>query len=91
MEEDFKKIEERIHRISFSITNIPIADLNEFKDFCRQECGNVYWVGLKQLLKIKKEHETLLPLLLSMQQEISEIKDNQTKKVREEPRTFHKT
>jgi len=45
---------------NFKITKIPVWALKEFKKFCEEECGNVYAVGIIQLLKIKKEHEILL-------------------------------
>jgi len=77
MEEDFvEKVEEidnQVRRVSFSITNIPVGELKKFKEMCKVEYGDVYWVGLVQLMKIKEQYENFLPLL-------SKLLDNQHQK-----------
>lgn len=59
MNEFEKEITDQI-RTSFNVSSIPIGLLKEFKEYCEKECGNVYWVGIFQLLKTKKEHELML-------------------------------
>lgn len=45
---------------NFKVTKIPVRDLKEFKKLCKEEYGNVYFVGIIQLMKIKKQYEQLL-------------------------------
>jgi len=57
-----EEIENQI-RTSFKVTNIPVGELKKFKKLCDKEFGNVYWVGIVQLMKIKEAYESLLKLL----------------------------
>lgn len=90
MTEFVKEINELVSKnTNFKINRIPVNVLDEFKFFCKEECGDIYWVGIKQLLKVKKDFENILPLLSSLTKEIDEMKTQLNKtKVREEPRTF---
>lgn len=45
---------------NFKVTKIPVRDLKEFKKLCKEEYGNIYFVGIIQLMKIKKQYEQLL-------------------------------
>ena len=62
MEEFVESIENQM-KTNFKVTQIPIGILKEFKKYCKTECGDIYWVGIFQLLKIKREHDSLLTLL----------------------------
>jgi len=72
-------------KTNFKITKIPVGALKEFKKFCKEECGDVYAVGIIQLLKIKKQWESFAPLLARVLNEIAELK-TQTKS---EVKTFN--
>ena len=61
-------------RTNFSVTNIPIGDLKEFKKLCSEEYGNVYFVGIIQLMKTKKFYEQVVPYLSSLQNQIDDLK-----------------
>jgi hypothetical protein len=88
-EEFIKEINELVSKnTNFKVNRIPVSVLDEFKFFCKEECGDVYWVGIKQLLKTKRDFENILPLLSSLNKEIEEIKNQLKNKVKEEPKTF---
>jgi tRNA(Ser,Leu) C12 N-acetylase TAN1 len=76
--EIIKEIEERTCR-NFKMTNVPVPVLREFKDYCKNECGDSYSVGLIQLLKRKKEYEQIIPLLSSILNELNELKKQKLK------------
>lgn len=59
---------------NFKVTKIPVRTLKQFKRYCEEECGDVYAVGIFQLLKTKKQYEDLIPLMKHLQEEIDEIK-----------------
>jgi hypothetical protein len=64
----------KLRKTSFTVSSIAVADLKRFKEFCREECGDIYAVGIVQLLKYKEKNEQLLTLLSSLQTQIDEIK-----------------
>ena len=72
-------------RTSFKVTNIPVGLLKEFKSFCKEECGDVYWVGIHNLMKTKKQYEELLTLFHYLKTEIDSLK---TQKDAKEVKTF---
>jgi len=45
---------------NFKVTKIPVWALKKFKKLCKEEYGNVYFVGIIQLMKIKEQYEQLL-------------------------------
>jgi hypothetical protein len=63
------------------INSVPVSVIKLFKDFCKQECGDVYAVGLYQLLLAKKRYDDLIPLL-------SNILKEKTNNQKNERRTF---
>ena len=69
-----EEMNERTTR-NFKATNVPLPVLKEFKTFCKEECGDVYAVGLQQLLKTKKLYENIIPLLSSIISELNELKN----------------
>jgi len=79
-----EEIEDKTNR-NFKLRNVPLPVLKEFKKFCIEECGDVYAVGLFQLLKIKKQYESLIPLMSNILKEVQEIKQ---KPKRRELKTF---
>lgn len=56
---EIDKIQEQ-RNTNFKVTKIPVWALREFKQLCKQEYGNVYFIGIIQLMKIKKQYEQLL-------------------------------
>lgn len=87
MTEDFQKIAEKTNT-NFKVTKIPVRTLKEFKSFCKEECGDVYWVGIYQLMKLKKQYEDILPLFNLLQTEINEIKTQLNKPKKMEVKRF---
>jgi hypothetical protein len=77
-----EEIEKIIRRTSFTVSSIPIDTLKDFKEFCKKECGDVYWVGIFQLLKTKKQYEEIQTQIASLQNQINNLKNKR------EVRTF---
>jgi len=73
MEEVDKIIDNKMRR-NFKMTMVPVDLLKDFKVFCREECGDIYSVGLFQLMKTKKMYENMLPLLSNVLEEVAELK-----------------
>jgi len=65
---------EKQKRTCFTVSSIPVSVLKEFKKFCFEECGDIYWVGILQLLKSKEMFEQLLTQFASLQNQINELK-----------------
>ena len=59
MEEFVEKIQEQ-RNTNFKVTRIPVWALKEFKKLCKEEYGDIYFVGIIQLMKIKEQYEQLL-------------------------------
>jgi len=59
---------------NFSVTKIPVWALKEFKELCEEEYGDVYFVGMIQLMKIKKHYEEMTSRFDSLQKQIDELK-----------------
>ena len=79
MEDTIKSIKEKT-LTSFKVSAIPVKLLQEFKEYCESECGNIYWVGISQLLKIKEKYEETLSLFHSLQKQIDSLSDQKNKK-----------
>ncbi len=74
MEPEFtEEIDDQI-LTGFYVTNIPRGIFREFKNICKSNYGDIYWVGISELLKIKKKYEELSTLIFSMQKQIDELK-----------------
>ncbi len=56
---DIEKIQEQ-RNTNFKVTKIPVWALREFKKLCKEEYGDIYFVGIIQLMKIKEQYEQLL-------------------------------
>lgn len=85
IEEVKEEIEERTKR-HLGISSVPLPVIKDFKKFCEEECGDVYAVGLQQLLKTKQLYENIIPLLSSILQELNQLRNIQTGK--REVKTF---
>lgn len=48
---------------NFKVTKIPVWALKKFKKLCKDEYGDIYFVGLIQLMKIKEHYEKLLEII----------------------------
>jgi hypothetical protein len=82
VEEENKQVEEEkslaeqveeIRRTNFKVTKIPVYVLREFKKLCKEEYGDVYWVGISELLKYKKKYEEISTLIFHLQKQIDDI------------------
>lgn len=72
MEEDFvQEIKDRI-ATNFKVTKIPGWALRKFKKLCKKEYGDVYFVGIIQLMKIKEQYEILLNFLKNKELNLEE-------------------
>ena len=74
MKEDFIDEIGKRRTTTFKVTKIPVWALREFKAYCQEECGNVYSVGIIQLMKTKKQHEEVLSLFHSLKKEVEELR-----------------
>jgi len=59
---DFVEEIENRRTTNFKVTKIPVGELKKFKKLCKEEYGNIYFVGIIQLMKIKEKYEQLLNL-----------------------------
>lgn len=59
MEEFIEKIQDQ-RNTNFKVTRIPVWALRKFKKLCKEEYGDIYYVGIIQLMKIKEQYEQLL-------------------------------
>ena len=76
MEEFVEEIDDKI-LTGFYVTNIPRGILKEFKRLCKNDYGDIYWVGISELLKIKKKYEEISTMIFLLQKQI----DNLNKKL----------
>ena len=81
MDKEFVKGIEDQTKTGFYVTNIPKGILKEFKKLCIENYGDIYWVGISELLKIKKKYEEVLTLISSLQKQIDDLK-NKNREVR---------
>jgi hypothetical protein len=58
---------------NFKVTKIPVGELKKFKKLCKEEFGDVYYVGIIQLMKIKEKYEDIIPLFNSLQRNIDDL------------------
>lgn len=84
MSEFIEEIENSI-RTGFYVTNIPKGILKEFKKLCKENYGDIYWVGISELLKIKQKYDEISSMFLSLQKQIEELKSIKSNK---EVKTF---
>ena len=85
-----KFVEEIDNKIktTFKVSGIPIGTLKEFKEYCEEECGNVYAVGIRQLLNTRYMYLNLIPLLSQMTQDIQELKTTEKEEPQRRIKTF---
>ena len=70
---------------NFSVTKIHVWALRELKKLCKEEYGDIYAVGIIQLMKIKKRYEEIIFQINSLQRQIDDLKqqkDNSKKKIK---------
>jgi len=70
----FDEIKE-LMKTNFKVTQIQVKDLKKFKKYCKEECGNVYSVGIIQLLKTKEKYEDLIHVLSHIQIDYEDLKN----------------
>jgi len=71
---------EDLMNTNFKVTRIPIGILKQFKKLCKERYGDIYWVGISELLKIQEQYEQILTLFSSLQLQIDELKKAGDKK-----------
>ena len=76
---DFEEEIKNRRRTNFKVTNIPVWALKEFKALCEEEYGDVYFVGIIQLMKVKKHYEEMISHFDSLQKQIDELKSIKSK------------
>ncbi len=57
----------------FYVTNIPRGILREFKKLCKANYGDIYWVGISELLQIKKKYDEVSTIFSSLQKQIDDL------------------
>ena len=88
MTENFVEEIENQTRTGFYVTNIPRGILKQFKKLCKENYGDIYWVGISELLKIKNKYDEISTLFSSLQNQLEELK--QSIKSKQEVKTFGK-
>lgn len=83
--EEFVEEIENLRTTNFKVTKIPVGILKEFKKLCKENYGDVYWVGISELLKTKKKYDEILSLFHSLQSQIEDIQ-NKLNRQEEKPR-----
>lgn len=79
MEPEFvEKIEDKT-LTGFYVTSIPRGILKDFKKLCKENYGDIYWVGISELLKIKIKYDEISAIFLSLQKQIDELKNSKNK------------
>ncbi len=61
-------------KTGFYITNIPKGIFKKFKKLCKENYGDVYWVGISELLNIKEKYDDMSTQLSNLQKDMSELK-----------------
>jgi chromosome segregation ATPase len=87
LEEFIEEIENQVNT-NFKVTKIPIGILKEFKKLCKEDYGDIYWVGISELLKIKKQYNEILTLFSSLQNQIDNLKNKLKEQEEKKLRTF---
>ena len=67
-------IEDQI-KTGFYVTNIPRGIFKEFKKLCKENYGDIYWVGISELLKIKEKYDEISTQFSILSKQIEELKN----------------
>lgn len=70
---DFVEEIQNKRRTNFSVTKIPVGELKKFKKLCKEEYGDIYYLGIIQLMKIKEIYEQIIPLFNSLQKKTEDL------------------
>lgn len=89
---DFVDEIENRRTTNFKVTKIPVKSLKEFKKLCKEEFGDIYYLGIIQLMKIKKHYEEIIPLFNSLNKRIDNLQKqiDDLKGKKDKPKTFGK-
>jgi len=74
--EDFVEEIQNKRTTNFKVTKIPVGELKKFKKLCKEEYGDIYFVAIIQLMKIKEKYEQLLNLFEKTDKSVSKSKLN---------------
>jgi hypothetical protein len=88
MEKEFtEEIDDKI-LTGFYVTNIPRGILREFKRLCKDRYGDIYWVGISELLKTKAKYEEMSSMFSNLQKQIDELNKKMEEKNVRPTKTF---
>lgn len=87
MEKFVEEIDDQI-LTGFYVTNIPRGVLKEFKKLCKNNYGDIYWVGISELLKIKKKYEEISITFSFLQKQIDDLNKKMEEKNVKTIKTF---
>jgi hypothetical protein len=88
MEQEFaEEIDDQI-KTGFYVTNIPRGVLRKFKKFCKENYGDIYWVGISELLKTKDKYDEMLTTFSFLQKQIDDLNKKMEEKNVRSVKTF---
>lgn len=74
MEDFTEEIDDQI-QTGFYVTNIPRGILKKFKKLCKQNYGDIYWVGISELIKKAEKYDEISTIISSLQKQIDDLKE----------------
>jgi len=81
MEEFVDNIQE-LRTTNFKVTKIPVWALKKFKKICKEQFGDIYFVGIIQLMKTYEEKSLFNSLsndIDNLQKQIDNLKETKNK------------
>jgi len=66
----FDKAIEELRNTNFKVKKIAVGMLKDLKKLCKENYGDIYWVGISELLKTKKKYDEIFILISSLQKQI---------------------
>ena len=77
MEEFVEEIQD-MRTTNFKVTKIPVWALKKFKKLCKEQFGDIYFVGIIQLMKTYEEKSlfnSLSKQIIDLQKQIDDLKE----------------
>jgi len=81
MEEFVEEIKD-LRTTNFKVTKIPVWALKKFKKLCKEQFGDIYFVGIIQLMKTYEEKSLFNSLskdIENLQKQIDDLKEKKNK------------
>jgi len=79
---DFVEEIKDLRTTNFKVTKIPVWALKKFKKLCKEQFGDVYFVGIIQLMKTYEEKSlfnSLSKQIINLQKQIDDLKEKKNK------------